>query len=132
MQPSKKQSRPPGPLWVSAQSGEGIPELRAALQAALKASPVPARLEAGPVVELRPRRGTRREPPIVQRRQWGLEVSGPAIARLLEKVDFESDQSFDWFQVQLDKLGITAALEEAGVQPGDTVRLGDVEFEYQP
>jgi Obg family GTPase CgtA-like protein len=32
----------------------------------------------------------------------------------------------------LDQIGVNAALEAAGVQPGDTVRIADVEFEYQP
>jgi Obg family GTPase CgtA-like protein len=29
-------------------------------------------------------------------------------------------------------MGVTAALEEAGAQPGDTVRIGAMEFEYHP
>jgi GTPase len=128
----RRRSRRSDVVWVSARTGEGIPELRAAVQAALVAAPRAVRPEPEAVVELRPRRGRRAEPPIVQRRPWGLEVTGAVVDRLLEKVDFESSRSFDWFQVQLDRRGITAALEEAGVQPGDTVRLGDVEFEYQP
>jgi len=28
-------------------------------------------------------------------------------------------------------MGISAALEEAGVEVGDTVRIGDIEFEWQ-
>jgi GTP-binding protein len=54
------------------------------------------------------------------------------VDRLLEQVDFESQRSFDWFQVQLDRRGVTAALLEAGVEPGDTVRIGDREFEFRP
>jgi Obg family GTPase CgtA-like protein len=34
--------------------------------------------------------------------------------------------------MELDRLGVTAALESAGVQPGDSVRIADVEFEYFP
>jgi GTP-binding protein len=36
------------------------------------------------------------------------------------------------FQVALDRMGVSSALEEAGAQPGDTVRIGEKEFEYQP
>jgi Obg family GTPase CgtA-like protein len=32
----------------------------------------------------------------------------------------------------LDRIGASAALEEAGAEPGDTVRIGQLEFEYQP
>jgi hypothetical protein len=29
-------------------------------------------------------------------------------------------------------MGVNEALEAAGTQPGDTVRVGSAEFEYQP
>ena len=32
----------------------------------------------------------------------------------------------------LDRMGASAALEEAGARAGDSVRVGDLEFEYQP
>ena len=46
--------------------------------------------------------------------------------------DFESEAALERFQVQLDRIGVSGALEEAGAQPGDTVRIGELEFEYQP
>ena len=52
--------------------------------------------------------------------------------RLLERYDLDTPAGFDRFQVALDRMGVTAALEEAGAAPGDTVRIGDAEFEYQP
>ena len=33
-------------------------------------------------------------------------------------------------KVHLDKLGVTQAAEAAGIQPGDTVRFGDIELEW--
>ena len=128
----RRRSRRTDVTWCSAHSGEGIPELIAAIQERLREAPRPAPAEAEPAVRLRPRRGGRPEPPVVRRHPWGFEISGAGLERLLERVDFDSDQSFAWFQVQLDRLGVTAALEEAGVAPGDTVRIGAVEFEYQP
>jgi GTP-binding protein len=35
------------------------------------------------------------------------------------------------FQRQLRAMGIEAALEEAGVRPGDLVRIGERELEWQ-
>ena len=35
------------------------------------------------------------------------------------------------FQRQLAAMGIIAALEKAGVQPGDMVRIGERELEWQ-
>ncbi|HEX6548720.1 MAG TPA: GTPase ObgE [Candidatus Dormibacteraeota bacterium] len=116
-------------LFCSAKTGEGIPELLEAIRSALAEAPRPE--PEVPAQRLRPRRSPA-EAPVVRRRSWGFEVRGGGLERLLERVDFDSHQSFDWFQVQLDRLGVSAALEEAGVEPGDTVRIGELEFEYQP
>jgi GTP-binding protein len=40
----------------------------------------------------------------------------------------ESDEGMDRLQVTLSKMGVTRALEEAGVQVGDPVRFGKVEL----
>jgi GTP-binding protein len=68
----------------------------------------------------------------VERRPWGFEVSGERIERLLRRTDLDLPDSLARFQAQLDRTGVSRALEEAGAQPGDTVRIGDREFEYQP
>jgi GTPase len=76
---------------------------------------------------------SRREPAVrVHRRDWGLEVEGARVDRLLDRYDLETPAGFDRFQVALEKMGVNAALEEAGAEAGETVRIGDAEFEYQP
>jgi GTP-binding protein len=69
---------------------------------------------------------------VVERRPWGFEVRGPAAERLLARTRLDSPASLERFQVALDRLGVSASLEEAGAEPGDTVRIGEIEFEYQP
>jgi GTP-binding protein len=119
-------------LWVSALTGEGLPQLLEAAWRAVREVPSAPRFEVPPpTVRLRPRR-TAPERPLVRRRAWGFEVSGAAVTRLVERTDFDPGYSLDRFQVQLDRIGVSQALEEAGVQPGDTVRIGELEFEYQP
>jgi GTP-binding protein len=119
-------------LWLSAQTGEGVPELIAALAERVAEAPVPE-VAAPPVATQRPVRLPRQEgPPEVIRHHWGFEVRGPAIERVVARTDFRSEQSLDRFQVLLDRIGVSAALAEAGAEPGDTVRVGDLEFEYQP
>jgi Obg family GTPase CgtA-like protein len=54
------------------------------------------------------------------------------VERLLERTDLDSEGGLARFQRELDRLGVNNALESAGVAPGDTVRIADVEFEYQP
>jgi len=116
-------------IFVSALSGEGLDDLISALEDLVRSAPAP---ESAPAVtRLRPRR-SRAEPPVVHRRGWGFEVQGAALERLLLRTDFGSDEGLERFQSRLRRLGVSQALAEAGVEPGDTVRIGDLEFEYQP
>jgi len=68
----------------------------------------------------------------VEQRPWGYLVSGDRVERLVERANLESDSGLDRFQVALDRMGVNTALEGAGAKPGDTVRIGSSEFEYQP
>ena len=118
-------------IWISAETGEGVEEVRQALISAHDSAPVQ---QAGVLPERRVRLvPSVRGPAIsVARRDWGLEVEGARVERLLERYDLETPAGFDRFQVALDRMGVNAALEEAGAQPGETVRIGESEFEYQP
>jgi GTPase len=128
----RRRTRRRGVHWVSAKTGEGVPELLQAIDRELAAAPLPTPAEQpAPVIRLRRRRG-RAEPPRVERRPWGFEVGGPAVERLVERTNMDSEHALQHFQRVLDRLGVTSALEEAGAEPGDTVRIGQVEFEYQP
>jgi GTP-binding protein len=68
----------------------------------------------------------------VRRFPWGYRVSGDRVERLVQRTDLDSDSALERFQVELDRIGVSAALESAGVKAGDTVRIGPSEFEYQP
>ncbi len=57
-------------------------------------------------------------------------VRGEAIERAAAMTYWEFDESVARFQRILETLGITKALEEAGVQVGDTVFIGDYELEW--
>jgi GTP-binding protein len=122
----------PDVLWCSALTGEGVPELLEAVGAAVAAAPPPEPVEIAVPVERLRQRGARPEPPEVVRRPWGYLVSGEAVERLVARASFDSEAATQRFQVALDRMGVSAALEEAGAEPGDTVRIGEVEFEYQP
>jgi GTP-binding protein len=118
-------------IWVSAETGEGVEELRKAIVEAVAATPPRHRRElAGRRVALGPQ--TRGPAIAVERHGWGLEVTGARVDRLLDRYDLDTPAGFDRFQVALDRMGVTAALEEAGAVPGEMVRIGSAEFEYQP
>ena len=119
----------PGVRFVSALTAAGLPELVGEIESALEGLPQP-RPPTPPRVRLRPKRQP--SPPVVTKRSWGFELLGDRVQRLVERTDFESPDSLQRFQVQLDRMGASKALEEAGARAGDTVRVGELEFEYQP
>ena len=55
-------------------------------------------------------------------------VRGKRVVRAVSMTNLESEESMDRLQVTLAKMGVTKALEEAGVKVGDTVRFGKVEL----
>ena len=57
--------------------------------------------------------------------------SGRRIERLAAQTDFEVEESAERFQRDLERLGADAELRRAGIQPGDTVRIGAVELEWE-
>ncbi len=115
--------------FVSALTGEGLDELMGAIVEALASAPEP-RIPAVPKVTKLRVRGTAGL--AVERRPFGYLVRGERVERLLERTDLQSEGGLARFQSQLDRIGVNSALEAAGVQPGDTVRIADVEFEYRP
>ena len=60
----------------------------------------------------------------------GWRVAGEAIERAAAMTYWEYDQSVRRFQRILHALGIEDALREAGVEPGDTVHIGEYELEW--
>lgn len=57
-------------------------------------------------------------------------VSGPAIDRLMARVNLSDTQSLQYFQRMLIRRGVVKGLRRAGVNEGDTVRIGDMEFDF--
>ena len=57
-------------------------------------------------------------------------VTGSWIENLVGSTNFDDPESLQYFQRLLRKKGVIAALEAAGVQEGDPVRLHDADFEF--
>ena len=57
-------------------------------------------------------------------------VEAPWLLRVLRGCNMDDYESLQYFQRALQKSGVIAALENAGVQEGDTVSIYDFEFEY--
>ena len=59
-------------------------------------------------------------------------MSGKRIERLVAQTNFDNEESAERFQRELVRSGIDAALRKAGIRPGDTVRVGAFELEWDP
>lgn len=57
-------------------------------------------------------------------------IEGKFLERVMKNVNFDDYESVQYFQRILDKKGINKKLEEMGINEGDTVRIGEAEFEY--
>lgn len=122
-------------MAISAVTGEGVRPMLYEIKRMLDAAPVSAGtaaatapVESAPVV-IRPQV---EEHAFTIKREDGRvwRVKGKEIERIVAMTYFEFDDSLMRFQTALERLGITAALTEAGVKVGDTVLIGDQELEW--
>jgi GTP-binding protein len=67
----------------------------------------------------------------VEREEDGWRVRGIQIERLAAMTVWNLDEAVRRFQRTLERTGIVAELEDAGVQPGDTVRIGERELVWE-
>lgn len=125
----KSHNRRPNVHFVSALTGEGLPKLLDAIGSSVASAPAPS-LPAPVRVTKLPVRWAGEL--VVERKPAGFVVRGERVERLVERTNLDSEGGLARFQSDLDRLGVNEALEAAGVKPGDTVRIADVEFEYQP
>jgi len=118
-------------VGISAGTGAGIAGFRSALAELLPSAEelgVPAE-PAGVVVH---RIDAPRDRVFVAREGDGaFRVTGKRIERLAAQTDFEVEESAERFQRDLERSGADAELRKAGIQPGDTVRVGGVELEWE-
>jgi GTP-binding protein len=60
----------------------------------------------------------------------GFRVKGKQVERLVARTDWGYEESVRRLHRTLERMGVTKALEEAGVEEGDTVYVGDMELEW--
>jgi GTP-binding protein len=136
-----------GPVVLtSSATGHGIDELAALLLAIVPAAP-PRPTE--PLAPARP--GEASAPPAEQlaehrvfrpaaERGWRVErledgryrVNGRGVERLVARYDLDNEEALAHLEGRLRAIGMIAALEEAGFEPGDDVEIAGVKFELDP
>jgi GTP-binding protein len=67
----------------------------------------------------------------VSRENGAFRVRGRRIERLVAQTDFDNEESAERFQRDLARLGVERELVRAGVSAGDSVRIGDIELEWE-
>jgi GTP-binding protein len=117
------------PIFISAASGTGVGELKAAalklLEEAVgrqKAAVIPP----GKVFRPRPREtaiGISREGNV-----W--LVAAPDLERLVAGTDTRAAEARRQLQGQFNRLGLAGVIKRAGVSAGDKIRLGKLEWEW--
>ncbi|MCL5025967.1 MAG: GTPase ObgE [Chloroflexi bacterium] len=110
---------------VSALTGAGTREVLATMAHLLAAGRQAPREQAGEKVYRPEGRGYR-----VEREGGAFRVYHPRLERLARMVDPASRGAVAWFRERMARLGVSAALERQGVQPGDRVVVGNLELEW--
>ena len=113
---------------MSAVTGEGVKEMLGAVAEMLESLP----REKPPAVEgkvFRPAEEGKAFTITWEDDAW--RVRGAKVERVVAMTNWDLDEAVQRFQRMAEAMGLKAALREAGVQPGDTVRIGQVELEWQ-
>lgn len=58
-------------------------------------------------------------------------IEGEDVIRLMNKIRMDYSDGFRYFMNILEKSGLNKKLRKVGVKPGDTIMIGDREFEYK-
>ncbi|MBF6611781.1 MAG: GTPase ObgE [Chloroflexi bacterium] len=118
---------------ISAATGAGVKELMRVVAARLRELPRPEwEEEEGEEVVVRPHHvaaeSNRYE--VAQEGKGMFRVTGPRIERLVTMTDMSNPFALERLQKEMEKLGVTHALREAGIEPGDTVTIAHTELEW--
>ncbi len=115
-------------MAISAVSGEGTRELLRQVATLLEATPPEPPAEVVPV--LRPHERAEDTFEIVREPDGIYRVRGERIERAAAMTPWGNEEAVDRFQRILRATGVWQALEEAGIEIGDTVRIGRIELEW--
>ncbi|MHB0999951.1 MAG: GTPase ObgE [Armatimonadota bacterium] len=119
-------------FFISAVTKEGVQAMIYVLADELdkldKELPPPP--EAEEVVRITTQAAERRNYEVKQVDDHEFVVEGKGVERMAAMSFLDTDESVRRFHRKLDKIGVMKALKAAGVKNGDTVRIGNIEFDY--
>jgi GTPase len=119
-------------MGIAAATGEGLDAFRARVAELLpsaeelKAPPEPAGVVVHHIDSMV-------DGFVIERdRDGAFRVRGKRIERIAAQTNFDVEESAERFQRDLERMGIDAELRRVGVEPGDLVRIGGSELEWEP
>jgi GTP-binding protein len=127
-----------GVMAASSATGEGLDELRQRILTALPEiapTATPASADGSDEFEAEHRvyRPAGEGGYWVEREEdGGFRVLGRGVELLFERHDTGNEEALAYLEQRLKEMGVIAALDRAGFEPGDDVRIGEHEFELFP
>ena len=121
-------------IVTSSATGQGLDALRVELLRRVPlAEPVAEGAGEDDVAEFQLfRPATRRAFDVEKIGDGEFRVTGEAVDRLIARHDLENEEALAHVEHRLRRMGVIAALEAHGFEPGDDVEIGGVVFELDP
>jgi GTP-binding protein len=116
-------------MSISAVTGEGVKEMLGFVVEMLQGLPEEEEPAITEVKVFRPAEDEEALSVTWEDDAW--RVRGAEVERVAAMTNWDLDEAVQRFQRIAEAMGLKAALREGGVQPGDTVRIGEVELEWQ-
>lgn len=113
---------------ISSATGEGVKELIQYVEQELKNLPKEELVQEEKMVYILKERKDEFE---IAKEKGEYLVTGPAVERLMGRVNIQDRESMHYFHKQLIELGIDSKLKEMGVKEGDRVRILDWYFDWE-
>ncbi|MBL7183359.1 MAG: GTPase ObgE [Anaerolineae bacterium] len=114
-------------MSISAVTGEGVKEMLRSVAGMLASLPE----EEPPTAEVKVFRPAEEEAFTITWEDDAWRVRGADVERVAAMTNWDLGEAVMRFQRIAEAMGLKAALRKAGVQPGDTVRIGEAELEWQ-
>jgi GTP-binding protein len=115
-------------LTISAATGEGVRPLLWRVLTVLREERARQPSAEPRVPVLRPAAA---ESFVVTSEPGGYRLAGARVERTVAMTDLENEEAVAFLRRVLDRMGVSGALERAGVRPGDRVRVGSNEIEWR-
>jgi len=114
-------------FFISAATTKGVPQLMAKAAQMLNSIVAEGPSEALAVFRPQPKR----ERVAVSKDGDTFVVASSRAERLIMRMDASSPEARSYLKKQFTRMGVTGALKRAGVKPGDVVRFGQIEMEWE-